>query len=392
MVKINDRLLKLEEENTFSNVAKKINEYKMKNPNANIISLGVGDVSKPIIETVIKAMHNAVDDLSDIETFKGYGAYYGYDFLKEKILENEYKDFNFSLEEIYISGGAKTDVTNILELFSINSKICLTNPMYPVYRDGSSCLNRNVYFIKATEEDNFISKIPKQKYDIIYICSPSNPLGIAYTYTDLEKWIKYALKNNAVILYDNVYEAFIKSDNVPHSIYEIEGAKKVAIELRSFSKKASFTGVRCSYYVIPNEIKKDINKLWQKRTINRFNGADYIAQRGAEAIYFEESKKLMEDNINFYLENAKILKNCFQTLGFKVWGGIDSPFMWVKIKENIPSWDYFDIMLEELNIIIIPGCIFGSLGDRYIRISALGTRDSVLEATERMKKYYEKEI
>lgn len=392
MVQINQNLLKLEEKNTFTTVSKKVEEYKKKNPNANIISLGVGDVSRPIIEPVIKAMHKAVDDLSDIETFKGYGAFYGYNFLKEKILENEYKDFNFSLDEIYISGGAKTDVTSILELFSIDSKICLTNPMYPIYRDGSSSLNRKLYFIKATEENNFIPEIPKKKYDIIYICSPSNPLGIAYTYNDLEKWVKYALKHNSIIIYDNVYEAFIKSNDVPRSIYEIEGAKKVAIEIRSFSKKASFTGVRCSYYVIPNDIREDINKLWQKRTINRFNGADYIAQRGAEAIYLEESKKLIEENINFYLENAKILRDCFESLGFKVWGGKDSPFMWVKIKENMNSWNYFDKMLEELNIIIIPGCIFGSLGDPYMRISALGTRESILEAIERMKQYYEKEI
>lgn len=320
MAIINNRLYELEHNDVFLNVTKKISEYKTKHPNEKVISLGIGDVSKPIIPPVISAMHKAVDDLSDIKSFKGYGAYYGYDFLKEVILQNDYSSFGFSKDELYISNGTKTDTTSILELFDINSKILITNPMYPIYRDGAICLNRKTYELSLSEESNFIPEIPKEKYDLIYMCSPNNPIGNAYTYSSLEKWIDYAIKNNSIILYDNVYSSFITSKDVPHSIYEIKNAKKVAIEFMSFSKNASFTGVRCSYYVIPKEIDKDINNLWKQRTINRFNGADYIAQVGATAVYLPESQKIIKKNISEYLDNASYLRNSFIELGFKVWG------------------------------------------------------------------------
>lgn len=389
MAKINSSLYYLESVNIFSNVTKKVNQYKKEHQTKDIISLGIGDVSKPIVKPVIEAMHKAVDDLSDMKTFKGYGAYYGYDFLKKAILENEYKDFDFSLDEIYISNGTKTDSTNILELFDIDCKICITDPMYPIYRDGAASLNRKVDTLKIDKSD-FIPDIPKCKYDVIYICSPSNPIGIAYTYDDLKEWVDYAIKNDSVILYDNVYESFVTSKNVPHSIYEIEGASKVAIEFKSFSKKASFSGVRCSYYIIPNEINNDIDELWKRRTINRFNGADYIAQRGAEAIYLPEAQKEIKSNIKYYMENATMIKKCFEKNGFKVWGGVDSPFMWVQTKNNLSSWDMFDLFLKELNIIIIPGIIFGEQGDSYFRVSALGTRESILEVIERINAYEKK--
>ena len=390
MVKLNNYLNKMEKENIFSNVTLKVNNYKSKNPNAKIISLGVGDVSKSIVKPVIDAMHKAVDDLSDEETFMGYGSYYGYDFLKEEIIKNDYKNFNFTNDEIYISNGTKTDSTSILELFDINSKICISNPMYPINKNGALCLNRDVSVLNANENNDFIPDIPKEKYDIIYICSPSNPTGIAYTYKDLKKWVDYAIKNKSIILYDNVYSSFITSKDVPKSIYEIKNANNVAIEFRSFSKNASFTGVRCSYYVIPNKISNGINVLWKKRTINRFNGADYIAQMGAKASYSNEAKSEIKKNIEYYMKNASILRECFIKLGFKVYGGIDCPFMWIKTRDNMKSWDFFDLFLNKLNIVIIPGIIFGNAGDKYFRVSALASREQIKEAIERISDYYEK--
>lgn len=389
MLNINENLLKMEDENLFLNVTKKINNYKLKNKDCDIISLGIGDVSKPIVKPIIEEMHKAVDELADMSTFKGYGSYYGYDFLKQEILKNEYDGHNFSFDEIYISNGTKPDSTNILELFDINAKICITDPMYPIYRDGALALNRETTTLDINEENNFVPEIPKEKYDIIYMCSPSNPIGIAYTYSELEKWVKYALENKSVILFDNVYESFVTSKNVPKTIYEIEGAKEVAIEFRSFSKKASFTGVRCSYYIIPNEIRNNINYYWRKRTINRFNGADYIAQKGALAFYLPDSQKEIKKNIQYYMDNSHFLKNKLITLGFKVWGGGDSPFMWVKIKENLKSWELFELYLEKLNIVVIPGIIFGKQGDGYFRVSALGKRDDIEKAVERLECYYE---
>lgn len=390
-MKLNNDLSKIKEENEFFTLSEKVRKFKEKNPNCEILSLGIGDVSKPIIKPIIEAMHNAVDDLSSMETFKGYGASTGYDFLKQKILENDYKNMDFSLEEIYISNGTKIDVCSILELFDINSTICIPTPIYPIYKNGAHCLSRNINYLPIYEEDNFVPQVPKEKYDIIYLCSPNNPTGIAYSYEDLKKWVDYAIENNAIILYDNAYNAFINSPNVPKSIYEIEGANKVAIEFRSFSKNISFSGVRCSYYILPNKIYDDINKIWKKRTINRFNGADYIAQKGAEASYTEEAQKEIKGNISDYLNNTKRLKNVFKNLGFTVYGGEDSPFLWVKIKENLNSWEIFDLYLKELNIIIIPGIIFGEKGDKHFRISGLGSREDIEKAIERLEKYYTKE-
>lgn len=388
MVKLNSFLIEMENKNIFSNVGKKIALYKKNNPNNNILSLGVGDVSKPIPKKVIEAMHAAVDELSSMDSFKGYGAYYGYNFLKEKILSNDYKQFDFSLDEIYISNGTKTDSTSILELFDIDSKICITDPMYPIYRDGAACLNRKVECVEV--DSDFVAKIPNNKYDIIYICSPSNPIGICYDYDNLKKWVDYAVKNNSIILYDNVYSSFIVSKNVPKSIYEIPNAKKVAIEFRSFSKCASFTGVRCSYFVIPKEINNGINELWKRRTINRFNGADYIAQKGAEAVYTEEAQKEIKSNIEYYHNNAIRLREAFSDMGFTVFGGIDSPFLWIKIKENMSSWEYFDFLLNSLEIIVIPGIIFGKNGDNFFRVSALASSKVIDLAIERLRNYYEK--
>ncbi len=390
MIKFNQNILNINIENEFMNASKIVKDFKEKNPEKDIISLGIGDVSKPIIKPVIDAMKNAVSDLENIESFHGYGDSSGYSFLKQAILKNDYKGFSFSEDEVYISNGTKTDSSSILELFDINSKICMANPIYPIYKNGAYSLSRNITFLPCKEEDGFVPKVPTEKYDIVYLCSPNNPVGIAYTKDQLKSWIDYAIQNEAIIIYDNAYYAFITSNDVPKSIYEIPGADKVAIEMRSFSKSLSFTGVRCSYYIIPSKICDGINGIWKIRTINRFNGADYIAQRGAEASYREESQALIKKNIACYLKNTKMLKDFFTSLNYTVYGGVDSPFIWVKIKDNMTSWELFRKFLEELNIVVIPGRIFGTEGDSFIRISGLAKEEVIKKAMERID-HYEKE-
>lgn len=384
---LNKDLERIEKDNTFSLVNKKLKAFKLANPDKKIVSLGIGDVSKPICKPVIDAMHKAVDDLGDIKTFSGYGNYYGLEKLRETILKNDYKDLDFSLDEVYVSDGTKTDSTSILELFDKDVKVLLGNPLYPIYKNGCLSLNKNIEEISLNEE--YKLAVPDKHYDIIYLCSPNNPIGNAYTYNELKKWIKYALANKSIILFDNVYEPFISSKDVPHSIYEIKGAKKCAIEFRSFSKKASFTGLRCSYFIIPKQIAKNVNYYWKERTLNRFNGASYVAQIGAIATYSKEAKRIQKQNIKEYKANAKYLKKSFTKLGFEVIGGEDAPFMWIKIKEK--SWDYFDFCLKNLNVVVIPGVIFGSNGEHHIRISALGKIEDSKIAIERFKEYYEKQ-
>lgn len=385
MVKINKNLLKFKNQINFDTISKIVKEYSKNN--SKILNLGVGDVSKPIIKEVAQEMQEAINDLENMSSFKGYGFFSGHNFLKEKIIE-EYK--TFTQEEIYISDGAKSDTTNILELFNQDSLGCIFNPSYPIYKDAMDISGLKYECIDATEENDF-SPIPKKKYDFIYLCSPSNPLGIAYKREYLEKLVKYALKNKCIILYDNVYNSFATSEDVPSSIYEIEGAKKIAIEFRSFSKRASFTGVRISYYVIPNDlILKDVNKYWHKRVMTKFNGPDYIAQRGAYATYNPQVQKKIKENINDYLKNAKYLKDELIKLNYKVYGGNDSPYLWVKIKNNQTSFDFFVNWLNNLNIIVIPGIVFGSKGDNYFRLSALAPNKTIIEAVERIKKYEEK--
>lgn len=390
MPKINENLKCIESDNSFIKVMKLSKKYKNAHPDKEVISLSIGDVTLPIPEKVVNVMNEALDLQKNKNTFKGYGDSSGYDFLKEKILKNEYKGNNFTTGEIYISNGTKTDCINILELFSEDSTILISDIAYPIYLNGSLVLNRKIHTMPLNESDNFIPQVPKGHYDIIYLCNPNNPIGNAYSYEDLSNWVNYAKKENAVIIYDNVYEDFI-CDNLPHSIYEIDGAKEVAIEFRSFSKSLSFSGIRCSYYIIPKEIYPGINKLWKERTINRFNGVNYITQIGASAFYDEAVQKEVKKNINYYLENAKILKEGFIKAGFKIWGGNNAPYLWVKIKENMTSWKIFDKYLHELNVIITPGIIFGIPGDKYFRISALGTRENAIKAVERITKHYEKE-
>ena len=384
LMMINKDLLKIEKENVFSKATLKIADYKKDNPNKKIISLGIGDVSIPIIRPVLEAMHKAVEEQGDINTFNGYGAYYGLKELREAISINDYESL-ISPDEIYVGDGTKSDSTNILELFDKDIKVLVGNPTYPIYLNGALALSRKVYF--ANMSNDFKMLIPKEKYDVIYICSPSNPIGNAYTKEDLKLWIDYANKNNSIIIYDNVYKDFVSNPNVPKTIYEIDEAKKCVIELRSFSKNASFSGIRVSYLVLPKEMGSEISSLWKERTINRFNGACVIAQKGALATYSDKAKEMIKENIKTYKENTKYLKDNFIKLGYEVIGGNDAPYMFVKCKDKMSSWQTFDFFLKELNIIVIPGVIFGSNGEGYFRVSGLGLLKDSKEAIFRMKEY-----
>ena len=381
---LNKNLLKVDHEKGFSKASQYVKDFKMKHPEVKVVSLGIGDVSKPIVEPIIKAMHEAVDDLAEMKTFSGYGSYYGLEELRETILKKEYGSFSFTKEEIFISDGTKSDSTNLLELFDQKSKILLADIVYPIYRNGAYALNRKVYTTPLDKDFKMV--IPKEHYDIVYICSPNNPIGNAYTYKDLKKWIQYCLKEKAVLIYDNVYECFITSKDVPRSIYEIKESEKCAIELRSFSKKASFTGLRCSYFVLPKAID---SKLFKERTINRFNGASYVAQKAAIAFYRKDSQKLIQKNIKAYQTNIQFLKKSFEALNFEVHGGIDSPYLWIRIKEDMNSFDYFKLLLNQIGVVIVPGIVFGEKGDSYFRVSGLGTLENSKEAIKRIKRYYE---
>lgn len=384
---LNKSLQKIEKENTFSTSARLLKEYKASHPDADIINLGIGDVSMPIVEPIREAMKKAVDDLGSMDTFKGYGLYYGLDELRQTILDNEYSGVGLTIDEIYIGDGTKSDSTNILELFDKDAKILIGNPVYPIYINGALAYERNITVGEV--DDQFKLIIPNEKYDIIYICTPSNPIGNALTKDELKKWIDYALKNNSVIIIDNVYKSFVESDNVAITSYEIEGAKKTVIEMRSLSKDLSFSSTRCSYYVIPEDIYPGINKIWKERTINRFNGASYISQKGAVASFKPEVRAIIKENIAKYKENIKYLKEELNKLGYITIGGKDSPYLWVKTKNNMTSWQAYDYFLNKLNIVIMPGEIFGSIGKYNFRISGLGSFENSKKAIDRIRQYEE---
>ncbi len=453
---INENFLNLQESYLFSTIAKKVAKYVENNPNKNIIKLGIGDVTRPIVPACVEAMHNAIDEMGTVNGFKGYGPEQGYEFLREAIVENDYRrrGIDIKKDEIFISDGAKCDCGNIVDIFSEDNKVAITDPVYPVYLDTNVMSGRsgkfdakaskyeNIIYLPITEENDFKPELPKEKVDMIYLCFPNNPTGTvlskeelkkwvdyasknnsiilydsAYeakekvdmiylcfpnnptgtvlSKEELKKWVDYASKNNSIILYDSAYEAFITEENIPHSIYEIEGAKDVAIEFKSFSKNAGFTGVRCAYVVIPKELKgfsKDgreyeINKLWNRRTCTKFNGVSYIVQRGAEATFSKRGKEEIKENINYYMKNAKIIKQGLEEAGFKVYGEVNSPYVWLKVPKNISSWEFFDKLLEEVNIVGTPGSGFGPSGEGYFRLTAFGTRENTIEAMKRIKKW-----
>lgn len=394
---VNKNFLELQDSYLFSTIAKKVAKYTKENPDKKIIKLGIGDVTKPIVPACINAMHKAVDEIGTQEGFKGYGPEQGYEFLRKAIVENDYKPRNIQIseDEVFVSDGAKCDCGNIVDIFAKENVVAITDPVYPVYLDTNIMSGRKIVYLPVKEENGFKPELPKEKVDMIYLCFPNNPTGTILEKEELKKWIDYAKENKSIILYDAAYEAFISEDNIPHSIYEIEGAKDVAIEFKSYSKTAGFTGVRCAYVVIPKSVKGytkegnqiELNKLWNRRTCTKFNGVSYIVQRAAEATYSEQGKKEIEQNINYYLENAKIIKQGLESAGFTCYGGINSPYIWLKVPKNMTSWEFFDKLLEEVNVVGTPGSGFGTNGEGYFRLTAFGTKENTLEAIERIKNW-----
>lgn len=408
MIKINENFLELQDSYLFATIAKKVAEFTKENPDKKVIKLGIGDVTRPIPEAILEAMNKATDEFKKTETFRGYGPEQGYDFLREKIKENDYKTrgVEIDIDEIFVSDGAKCDCGNIVDIFSQDNKVAITDPVYPVYLDTNVMSGRsgkynkesdkyeNIVYIPATSKNNFVPELPKEKVDMIYLCYPNNPTGTTLTKEQLKVWVDYAKENKAIILFDAAYEAFISDEDVPHSIYEIEGAKEVAIEFRSFSKTAGFTGIRCAFVVIPKQLKGysesgeeiSLNKLWNRRHCTKFNGVSYVTQRAAEAIYTEEGKKQVKENIDYYKENAKIIKKGLEEAGYTVYGGVNSPYVWLKLPDGVKSWDFFDKLLTKANVVGTPGVGFGPSGEGYFRLTGFGTKENTIEAIERIKK------
>ncbi len=405
---INENFMELQDSYLFSTIAKKVAKYTQEHPDKKVIKLGIGDVTRPLATACIEAMHKAVDEMSTQNNFKGYGPEQGYEFLRKAIAKNDYESRGITIEEdeIFVSDGAKCDTGNIVDIFAKENKVAITDPVYPVYLDTNVMSGRSGKYNKQTEtyenieylpvmaENDFKPELPKQKVDMIYLCFPNNPTGTVLTKEELKKWIDYAKQNNSIILYDSAYEAFITEPNIPHSIYEIEGAKDVAIEFRSYSKTAGFTGIRCAYVVIPKQLKGytkqgeevSYNKLWNRRTCTKFNGASYIVQKAAEAIYTKEGQKQIKENIQYYMENAKIIREGLEKAGIKYYGGVNAPYVWLKVPQGMTSWEFFDKLLEEANIVGTPGSGFGPHGEGYFRLTAFGTKESTQEAMERIKK------
>ena len=404
---INENFLELQDSYLFSTIAKKVAKFVEENPEKKIIKLGIGDVTKPIVPACLEAMHKAVDEIGTSDGFKGYGPEQGYDFLRNAIVENDYKSRGIEIEtdEIFVSDGAKCDCGNIVDIFAKENTVAITDPVYPVYLDTNVMSGRsgkfnkekgiyeNIVYLPVTSENEFKPELPDKKVDMIYLCFPNNPTGTVLLKDELKKWVDYAKENNSIILYDSAYEAFITEENVPHSIYEVEGAKEVAIEFRSFSKTAGFTGIRCAYVVIPKKLKGytkkgeeiELNKLWNRRTCTKFNGVSYVVQRAAEATYTKEGKKQIRENINYYMENAKIIKQGLEKAGFTTYGGVNSPYVWLKVPDGLTSWEFFDKLLEEANVVGTPGSGFGPHGEGYFRLTAFGTKENTIEAIERIK-------
>ena len=390
MTKINKNYLDLKDSYLFSTISHKISDYKTKNPDKEVISLGIGDVVLPLAPSIINELKSAVHDMSDSNTFKGYGPEQGYLFLKDNI-KNYYKEFNVELlsEEIFISDGAKSDLGNILDIFSTDNVVVIPDPVYPVYVDTNIMDGRKINYINGTFENGFLP-MPTEDLDgdIIYICSPNNPTGATYNRTQLKEWVDFAIAKNSIILFDVAYEAFICDDEIPHSIYEIEGATKCAIEVCSLSKTAGFTGVRCGYTVVPFDLKCDnvsLNKLWLRRQTTKFNGVSYIIQKAASGAFSAEGRKKLKEDINYYIENAKIIGTALDNLDIKYIGGKNSPYIWLKCPNNMSSWEFFDYLLEEVNIVGTPGVGFGENGEGYFRLTSFGHRENILKAVERLK-------
>jgi LL-diaminopimelate aminotransferase len=407
VAQINDNYLKLKAGYLFPEIGRRVRAFAAANPDAKVIRLGIGDVTQPLTPTILKAFHDAVDDLGSEGSFMGYGPEQGYDFLINAIIEKSYNPLGVELKstEMFISDGSKCDCANILDIFAMDNTVAIGDPVYPVYNDTNVMIGRTgeadekgyykgLVYMPCTEANGFFPAYPEEKVDMIYLCFPNNPTGAVATKEQLKGWVDYALANNSVILFDAAYEAFITDPSIPHSIYEIEGAKKCAIEFRSFSKTAGFTGVRCGLVVVPEELegttttgeKYSLNKLWLRRQTTKFNGASYPVQKAAAAVYTEEGWKETKANIDYYMENARIIREGLSEAGLTVYGGVNGPYIWLKTPVGSTSWDFFDKLLNECNVVGTPGSGFGPSGEGYFRLSAFGNRDNVIEAVERIKK------
>ena len=402
MVKANDNYLKLPGSYLFSTIGKKVREYSEAHPEAKIIRLGIGDVTQPLAPAIIDALHSAVDEMGVRETFKGYAPDLGYEFLRNTIAENDYRSrgCDISADEIFVSDGAKSDCANIQEIFSLDNKIAVCDPVYPVYVDSNVMAGRcgdydaasgiwsNVIYMPCTAENGFAPELPKETPDLIYLCFPNNPTGSAITKPRLQEWVDYANKVGAIILYDAAYEAYISEDNIPHSIFECEGARTCAIEFRSFSKNAGFTGVRLGFTVIPKELKAgdvQLHPLWARRHGTKYNGAPYIIQRAGEAVYSDAGREQLKAQIAYYMDNAKYIYNGLKDAGYTVSGGVNAPYIWLKAPNNMTSWEFFDYLLETVNVVGTPGSGFGPSGETYFRLTAFGTKEATIEAVDRIK-------
>lgn len=407
MALINDHFLKLTKNYLFADIAKKVNAFKVTHPKADVISLGIGDVTRPLVPAVLEAMHKAVDEMGTVEGFHGYGPEEGYDFLREAIVKNDFLARGVKLDksEIFVNDGAKSDTGNIQELVRWDNSVGVTDPIYPVYIDSNIMIGRagvnvdgkwsNITYMHCNEANGFIPSIPDYKVDIIYLCYPNNPTGMVINRTELKKWVDYAIKNDVLIFYDAAYEAYIQDDDIPHSIYEIRGAKKVAIEFHSYSKTAGFTGIRCGYTVVPKELtvagldgnRYELNPLWDRRQCTKFNGTSYISQRAAEATYSPEGKRQVKEVIDYYMTNAKLMREALVEMGYTVYGGQNAPYLWVKTPNNETSWEFFEHLLYGAHVVCTPGVGFGPAGEGYIRLTSFGDREKCIEALERIKKW-----
>ncbi|MCH5185249.1 MAG: LL-diaminopimelate aminotransferase [Oscillospiraceae bacterium] len=403
MAKINENYLKLPGSYLFSVINQKVDAFTKKNPGKELIRMGIGDVTRPLVPSVIGAMKDAVEEMGTFEGFHGYGPEQGYDFLRDLIVENDYrkKGIDIQADEVFVSDGAKSDTGNIGDIFSADNKVAVCDPVYPVYVDTNAMSGRagsydkesghwsELIYMECSAENGFLPPIPDKHADLIYLCFPNNPTGMAADRDYLKKWVDYAISEGSVILFDSAYETFITQPEIPHSIFEIEGAKKCAVEFRSFSKTAGFTGNRCAYTVIPHELVIDgarVNSLWNRRHTTKFNGVPYIVQRGAAAVYGEQGQREIKEVIKYYLNNAEIIRGGLAKAGLTVYGGVNAPYIWAKTPDNMPSWDFFDRLLEEANVITTPGVGFGPSGEGYIRFTAFGDADKTKEAVERIIK------
>lgn len=388
-MKINENYANLEQSYLFSTIAKKVNEYTAQNPDKKVIKLGIGDVTLPLCKAVTEALHKAVDEMGVQATFRGYGPEQGYDFLREAVQKYYAKrNVELELDEIFISDGAKSDLGNILDLFSKDNTVLVPDPVYPVYVDTNVMAGRKVVYVDANGENEFLPLPDKNvQADIIYICSPNNPTGAAYNKEQLQAWVDYAKSMNAIILFDAAYECFVSDENLPRSIFEIDGAKDCAIEFCSLSKTAGFTGTRCGYTVVPKALGV-LNKMWVRRQTTKFNGVPYIVQRGAEAVFSEEGQKEIRENINYYKENAKVISDTLKSCGIWHVGGKHSPYIWLKCPNGMDSWTFFDYLLENAQVVGTPGAGFGKNGDGYFRLTSFGSKENTAEAMKRFKKLF----